>query len=283
MTGNRCYRRASPGTLRRRPAMSRARRFVGSRVDRRFADLAPARPDRRSCPAPAARAAAPRRPGTRRRRCTRAAPDSTSMRSSGNQPPTGRRSGVCRVTATARPASGRWSVTGQSLPKPMRAPLRSREPMGYWWAERRGPSRGTVSSSIAASVCAQSGWKLATTPSCANRGRSAGSTTCECANIGRRSRIPLRCRTNSMASSALRTAASPITCRWTCRFIRSTSTRAARSSVESQLAMPRAPGSSAYGASIAAVRFSMMPSRKNFTVRAASRACPATRRRSCAN
>ena len=146
----------------------------------------------------------------------------------------------------------------------------------YCLSARSAPSRGTVSTVISASICAHSGCMLAMTPSRANRSISASSTSCACAMTGRRSRGPLESATYSIASSAWRTAASPIAWMWICRPRSSTRRAASASDRPSHTCMPWLCSEEQYGASSAPVSFSTTPSAKNFTVRAVSRSDPSS-------
>ena len=216
--------------------------------------------------------------------------------SAGVHPPSGWPSAVRRDTATARPSSGAPEDTGQSEPNASRAPDSSMVRIRYCLSARSAPSLGIVSTVISASICAHSGCMLAMTPSRANRSISASSMSCACAMTGRRSRGPLEAATYSIASSAWRTAASPIAWTWICRPRSSTRRAASASDWPSHTCMPPlVPGSlrcsppslcgpEQYGASIAPVSFSTTPSAKNFTVRAvrSGEATSSTRRRASA-
>ena len=107
---------------------------------------------------------------------------------------------------------------------------------------------------------AQNGWKLATTPSARNRGRSAGSKSSMWASTGRPSCEGFASRARAKASSVTRIARSPIAC--TCTWKPSWSKRRIRSSSASggYTSGPASPGRSRYGASSAAVRASRTPS-----------------------
>ena len=67
-----------------------------------------------------------------------------------------------------------------------------------------------VSTVISASICAHSGCMVGDHTLRGERPTSAWSTSCTWAITGLRSRVPLHCCTYSMASSAWRTAASPM-------------------------------------------------------------------------
>ena len=62
------------------------------------------------------------------------------------------------------PSSGAPEDTGQSDPKASGAPERTRLFIRYCLSDRSWPSRGTVSTVISASSCAQSGCMFGMTP-----------------------------------------------------------------------------------------------------------------------
>ena len=167
--------------------------------------------------------------------------------------------------------SGRGCRPASRCPPREWRPARSRSPNGYCQAARSAPRNGMVSSSICGSWAAQSGWMLAVAPSRRKRGTSAGWTTCRCARWGRLSRGPFGRRAASTASSASRTARSPSAwkCTWKpCRVqLGDVLAQAAGSTKEMPALSDGAAAASSTGSSMAAVKFSAMPSCMILTLR----------------
>ena len=268
----------------------RGRRFLERRARAWCVDLDPATPDlrwrrRRSCPTGHRLSGECLFGDTARCMRSNAAFDASGSPRASSRPRV-RPPAVRRETAIAMPSSGAPEDTGQSDPSASGAPESHQAvhpvlPVGRSW-----PSRGTVSTVISASSCAHSGCMHGMTPSCANRSRSASSTSCTCAITGRRSRGPLVSIAYSMASSACRTAASPMAWMWICKPSSSTRRAASARLSPSHTCMPWSCRPEQYGASSAPVSFSTTPSAKNLTVlrgqqRRARRSL--TRRRASAN
>ncbi len=107
------------------------------------------------------------------------------------------------------------SGSRRSNPSPWRGPHRRPAASGTGTAiVQRSPRKGIVRMSSWSSWAAHSGWALAATSSCRNRGMSSGWMTWMWAICGRVSEGPFARRAASTASSEARTARSPIA--WKC-------------------------------------------------------------------